>query len=332
MLTKIGCGESEVQMRRKDQNDLQNTFNQVPMFILEFYHIENALFKYNSPTFIFLRCNFDILKLIEDVSAWRCFYGKLKDRKRTRDILYQIADTITGNTGNPRRAYGTRIHDVLAEVERQTSEQKTVILTRELDPRVIPKIANLNIGIRIIGQPLRGWTEISRHNKNGLCRLVTIDSSAPMLESILRAYSARTSRGHLFNPWGNITPQAVVRILFESNWNLSLFIRIMEQIIQHKLVSTENINDIVVKAWKTHLEKDISKPEWYILKNLPLHSTEKSLKKSCDKISRTDFDCLFKSLLKRGLIQKSRAYDENGNKHIYLHPRPRVAELMEVRL
>ena len=326
MLLNRGKERSEVKKKEKDHQVSRNEFNMVPINILRFYNIGDDLFEYNSPKFVFIRCNFDILRFIKRNLTWKCFLGELNDREKTRDVLYQIADIITGNTENPRRVYGTRIKDIISRLEKAIPDRRTVILTKKIDPGIIPKIADLDLAIRVIAHPTRGWNEISRHNMSKLCQIVTIDSSAQMLEHVLRAYITGKSRETSCNPWGNITPQALIQILSESDGNLPLFIRIVEQTMEHELVSTKNITEIVKKAWNIHLERDIDQSEWYILKNVASHSTKDNMKNSCNEISKTEFEHLFRSLLGRGLIQRSRSYDSRGNKHIHFRLTPMVSE------
>lgn len=329
MLMKRENLEFNVGKTKRKNKGFKNGFKQVPLDIFGYYSICDSLSGNKTPTFVFTRCNFDILRFIRELSIWKCFSGKLKYRKKTRDILYQIADTITGNIENPRNIYGTRIQDILTKLEKTTSKQKTLIFAKEIDPEIIPRIAGLGLTVKIIAQPTRGWNEISRLSKKGLCQIITIDSSAQILEQVLRTYVAKRSRGPIFNPWGNITPQALVQVLSEANENLPLFIRMVEQTIQYRLVSAENVNEIIMDAWKVHLEKDIKESEWYILKNLLLYPTKEDLKEVCNEISKTNFEYSFKSLFKRRLIQRSRVYDKKGKKHLYFHLRPVVAEILE---
>ena len=161
---------------------------------------------------------------------------------------------------------------------------------------------------------------------------MTFDSSAQTQECILRSLAKRNSAERVYNPWGNMTPLALIQILSESDRNLLLFTRIVEQIIRCEFVSTRNIAEIINIAWEIHLKKDISSHEWYILKNLPLYPSRDDLKEVCNRIPKTEFEHLFKNLFRRGMITKSRSYDRNGKKCIKYHLRSKILEYSEAIL
>lgn len=313
---------------KKDQCEFKQKLKKVPINILGFYSINDVIFRYQAPIFIFIRCDFDVLQYIEKTSMWECFFSKLTYQEKTRDILYQIANSITRNDRNPRKAYGTSLQDVLKELKKATLNRKIVILAREIDSEIIPRIAGLDLTIRIIAQPLRGWKNISKLSKNGLCRIVTLNNSAHMQECFLRSFVAENSDGKVLNPWGNLAPQALVQILAESDRNLLLFVRIMKEVTEYEFISAKNVARIIDKAWEIHLREDITAHEWYVLKNLPSYPSKDDLKEACHKISKTEFEHLFKNLLSRGIIRRSRSYTSKGKRHIIYYLTSRIAEFL----